>query len=155
LLPLSTRFPAIRPKTITKSRRSYNVFSKAEHHINFPSLALTRAKRNPRRADFIARGQQNGAVNAEGVHSCVQARSGAACGVRSEPGVGSARSWIGRIDPVQWVKVHHAGTLKGASSKAQVSAEQMEICRLCAELARATLKRDILRPSDEDLRRWG
>ena len=43
-----------------------------------------------------------------------------------------------------WVKAHRAGTLKGASGKLQVSAEQMEISRLRAELARVTMERDIL-----------
>jgi transposase len=43
-----------------------------------------------------------------------------------------------------WVKAHRAGTLKGVSDKATVSAEQMEISRLRAELARVTMERDIL-----------
>ena len=43
-----------------------------------------------------------------------------------------------------WIKLHRAGTLKGASGKHQVSAEQMEISRLRAELARVTMERDIL-----------
>ncbi len=43
-----------------------------------------------------------------------------------------------------WVKAHRAGTLRGASGKPQVSAEQMEISRLRAELARVTMERDIL-----------
>src|ERR1700722_7405162 len=43
-----------------------------------------------------------------------------------------------------WVKAHRAGSLQGAGSKAQVSAEQMEISRLRAELARVTMERDIL-----------
>jgi transposase len=43
-----------------------------------------------------------------------------------------------------WVKAHRAGTLKGASGKPQVSAEQMENRRLRAELARVTMERDIL-----------
>jgi transposase len=43
-----------------------------------------------------------------------------------------------------WVKAHGAGTLKGVSGKPQVSAEQMEISRLRAELARVTMERDIL-----------
>jgi transposase len=50
-----------------------------------------------------------------------------------------------------WVREHRAGTLKGASSKPQVSAEQMENSRLRAELARVTMERDILHPTDEDL----
>ena len=43
-----------------------------------------------------------------------------------------------------WVRQHRAGTLKGASSKPVVSAEQMENSRLRAELARVTMERDIL-----------
>ena len=50
-----------------------------------------------------------------------------------------------------WVREHRAGTLKGASSKAQVTAEQMENSRLRAELARVTMERDIFHPTDEDL----
>ena len=43
-----------------------------------------------------------------------------------------------------WFKLHRAGRLKGASDKHQVTAEQMEISRLRAELARVTMERDIL-----------
>ena len=43
-----------------------------------------------------------------------------------------------------WVKAHRKGTLKGATSKPLVTAEQMEISRLRAELARVTMERDIL-----------
>ena len=43
-----------------------------------------------------------------------------------------------------WIKLHRAGRLKGASDKHQVTAEQMEISRLRAELARVTMERDIL-----------
>jgi len=50
-----------------------------------------------------------------------------------------------------WVKAHRAGNLQGAGGKAQVTAEQMEISRLRAELARATMERDILHPTDQDL----
>src|SRR5271169_6856843 len=50
-----------------------------------------------------------------------------------------------------WVREHRAGTLKGASNKPQVTAEQMENSRLRAELARVTMERDILHPTDEDL----
>jgi hypothetical protein len=49
------------------------------------------------------------------------------------------------------VKAHRAGTLKRVSGKAGVTAEQMEIGRLRAELARVTMERDILHPTDEDL----
>jgi transposase len=43
-----------------------------------------------------------------------------------------------------WIKAHKAGKLTGASSRSQLSAEQMEIRRLRAELARVTMERDIL-----------
>ena len=43
-----------------------------------------------------------------------------------------------------WVKAHRAGSLKGTSSRPLVTAEQMEISRLRAELARVTMERDIL-----------
>jgi transposase len=43
-----------------------------------------------------------------------------------------------------WVREHRAGTLKGASGKPEVTAEQMENSRLRAELARVTMERDIL-----------
>jgi transposase len=43
-----------------------------------------------------------------------------------------------------WVREHRAGTLKGASSKPLVTAEQMENNRLRAELARVKMERDIL-----------
>ena len=43
-----------------------------------------------------------------------------------------------------WVREQRAGTLKGATSKPKVTAEQMEISRLRAELARVTMERDIL-----------
>jgi hypothetical protein len=39
---------------------------------------------------------------------------------------------------------YRAGSLQGAGGKAQVTAEQMEISRLRAELARVTMERDIL-----------
>lgn len=43
-----------------------------------------------------------------------------------------------------WIKLQRAGRLKGASSRPPVTAEQMEISRLRAELARVTMERDIL-----------
>jgi transposase len=43
-----------------------------------------------------------------------------------------------------WVKAQRAGKLKGADSRSKVSAEQMEISRLRAELARVMMERDIL-----------
>jgi transposase len=43
-----------------------------------------------------------------------------------------------------WVKAQRQGRLQGADSKVKVSAEQMEISRLRAELARVKMERDIL-----------
>jgi transposase len=43
-----------------------------------------------------------------------------------------------------WIKLHRAGQLRGVSGKSAVTAEQMEISRLRAELARVTMERDIL-----------
>ena len=43
-----------------------------------------------------------------------------------------------------WVKLHRAGKLTGVIGKNAVTAEQMEISRLRAELARVTMERDIL-----------
>ena len=48
-----------------------------------------------------------------------------------------------------WVREHRAGALKGATSKQQVTTEQMEISRLRAELARVTMERDILGKATE------
>jgi len=42
------------------------------------------------------------------------------------------------------VKLHRAGKLTGVIGKSAVTAEQMEISRLRAELARVTMERDIL-----------
>jgi transposase len=43
-----------------------------------------------------------------------------------------------------WVKAHRAGKLRDTSGRKQVTAEQMEISRLRAELARVKMERDIL-----------
>jgi len=43
-----------------------------------------------------------------------------------------------------WVKAHRSGMLQGVSSKPPVTADQMELSRLRAELARVTMERDIL-----------
>jgi len=43
-----------------------------------------------------------------------------------------------------WIKLHRGGQLKGVVGKTAVTAEQMEISRLRAELARVTMERDIL-----------
>jgi len=43
-----------------------------------------------------------------------------------------------------WMKLSRAGKLKQVSGASGVTAEQMEIARLRAELARVTMERDIL-----------
>jgi hypothetical protein len=50
-----------------------------------------------------------------------------------------------------WVKAKREGKLKEVGGKTGVTAEQMEISRLRAELARVTMERDILHPTNEDL----
>jgi transposase len=57
----------------------------------------------------------------------------------------TARS-LGVVDQTlwNWVKGHRAGKLKEVSGKTGVTAEQMEISRLRAELARVKMERDIL-----------
>jgi transposase len=52
-----------------------------------------------------------------------------------------------------WVKVHRAGTLKAVAGNASGTAEQMEISRLRAELARVTMERDILGKARHTLQR--
>ena len=66
--------------------------------------------------------------------------------VESSRSMAEAARSLGVVEQTlgNWVKEHRAGTLKGASGKQQVSAEQMEISRLRAELARVTMERDIL-----------
>ena len=59
----------------------------------------------------------------------------------------AAAAWtLGVVDQTlfNWVKAHRHGKLNGADSKPPVSAEQMEISRLRAELARVKMERDIL-----------
>jgi len=66
--------------------------------------------------------------------------------VESGQSQASAARTLGVVEQTlgNWVKAHRAGMLKGASGKPKVSAEQMEISRLRAELARVTMERDIL-----------
>jgi transposase len=66
--------------------------------------------------------------------------------VESGQSMAAAARSLGVVEQTlaNWVKAHRAGRLKGAGNKAQVSAEQMEISRLRAELARVTMERDIL-----------
>jgi transposase len=43
-----------------------------------------------------------------------------------------------------WVRAHRAGKLHGTGNRTELTAEEMEIRRLRAELARVTMERDIL-----------
>ena len=53
-----------------------------------------------------------------------------------------------------WVSKHRSGSLRGTSSKPEVSAEQMENSRLRAELARVTMERDILGKATAYFAKW-
>ena len=67
--------------------------------------------------------------------------------VESGQSIASASRTLGLVEQTlfNWVKAHREGTLKGAdSSRSKVTAEQMEISRLRADLARVTMERDIL-----------
>jgi transposase len=66
--------------------------------------------------------------------------------VESGQSIAAASRRLGLVEQTlfNWVKAHREGTLKGAESGSKVTAEQMEISRLRAELARVTMERDIL-----------
>jgi transposase len=66
--------------------------------------------------------------------------------VESGESIAAAARKLNMIDQTlfNWVKASRNGTLKGADSSSKVSAEQMEISRLRAELARVKMERDIL-----------
>ena len=66
--------------------------------------------------------------------------------VESGQSIAAAARSLGMVDQTlfNWVKASREGKLKGADSASKVSAEQMEISRLRAELARVKMERDIL-----------
>jgi transposase len=66
--------------------------------------------------------------------------------VESGESIAAAARKLNMVDQTlfNWVKASRNGTLKGADSSSKVSAEQMEISRLRAELARVKMERDIL-----------
>ena len=66
--------------------------------------------------------------------------------VESSESIAAAARSLGVVDQTlfNWVKAKREGRLKGANNSKAVSAEQMEISRLRAELARVTMERDIL-----------
>ena len=65
--------------------------------------------------------------------------------VQAGQSIASAARALGVVEQTlyNWVKAQRLGKLTGADSK-PVSAEQMEISRLRAELARVKMERDIL-----------
>jgi len=66
--------------------------------------------------------------------------------VESGQGIAAATRTLGLVEQTlfNWVKAHREGRPKGADSRSKVTAEQMEISRLRAELARVRMERDIL-----------
>ena len=66
--------------------------------------------------------------------------------VESGQSIAAAARSLGVVEQTlfNWVKAKREGRLKGASNGKAVSAEQMEISRLRAELARVKMERDIL-----------
>jgi transposase len=66
--------------------------------------------------------------------------------VESGQSLAAAARSLGVIEQTlsNWIKAHKAGKLTAAGSRSQLNAEQMEIRRLRAELARVTMERDIL-----------
>jgi transposase len=66
--------------------------------------------------------------------------------VESGQSIAEASRSLGVVEQTlaNWVKLSRAGKLKEAIGKTGVTAEQMEIARLRAELARVTMERDIL-----------
>jgi len=66
--------------------------------------------------------------------------------VESGQTLASAARSLGVVEQTlgNWIKLHRAGQLRGVVGKTAVTAEQMEISRLRAELARVTMERDIL-----------
>jgi len=65
--------------------------------------------------------------------------------VESGQSIAAAARSLGVVEQTlyNWVKAQREGPLKGAA-KSKVSAEQMEISRLRAELAQVKMERDIL-----------
>ena len=66
--------------------------------------------------------------------------------VESGQSIAGAARTLGVVEQTlfNWVKAQREGRLAGADGKSKVSAEQMEISRLRAELARVRMERDIL-----------
>ena len=64
----------------------------------------------------------------------------------SSQSIAEAARSLGLVEQTlaNWVKAKRAGKLKEASEKTGVTADQVEITRLRAELVRVTMERDIL-----------
>jgi transposase len=90
-------------------------------------------------------GERNdeGEIDEGTLHARVQA--GAVRLVESGQTVAAAARTLGLVEQTlfNWVKAQRLGELKGTERKT-ISAEQMEISRLRAELARVKMERDIL-----------
>ena len=65
--------------------------------------------------------------------------------VESGQSIAGAARTLGIVEQTQfnWVKAQREGRLAGTDRNSKVSAEQMEISRLRAELARVRMERDI------------
>jgi transposase len=96
------------------------------------------------RVDKLRRDEEDGEDTAEGLH--LEFKQEAVRLVESGQRVSeAARSlWIVEQTLANWVKAHRAGKLRGSGRSAELTAEQIEIRRLRAELARVTMERDIL-----------
>src|ERR1700746_3408658 len=66
--------------------------------------------------------------------------------VESGQSIAAASRTCGLVEQTlfNWVKAHRESRLQVAASRSKVTAEQMEISLLRAELARVTMERDIL-----------
>src|ERR1700688_4862652 len=66
--------------------------------------------------------------------------------VESGQSIAATSRTLGLVEQTlfNWVKAHREGTLQVADSRSKVTAEQREISRLRADLARVTMERDIL-----------
>ena len=66
--------------------------------------------------------------------------------VESGQSIAQAARSLGVVEQTlsNWIKAHRAGKLKEVSGKTGVTAEQMEISRLRAELVRFKIEHDIL-----------
>jgi transposase-like protein len=115
-------------------------------------VCLPYAKRTPLQVALAREGSDDGEVEAGRSHrSSSKRRRGLLCWA-ARARAAAARS-LGVVELIlgNCVSEHRAGTLKGAGSKPEGSAEQMENRSLRWELARVTMGRDIFSSADEDL----